>query len=63
MVCGAHTTLLGAPYTQSGACYLVTVQLCNAYDTTTVLKVSICNEAAAPLQNIAATLFHNSKHG
>ena len=46
-----------------GPCHLVTeltVQFCNAYDTTTILKVSICNETAAHLQNIAATLFHNS---
>jgi len=42
-------------------CHLVTVQLCNAYDTTTLLKVSICNETAAHLQNIATTLFHNRK--
>ena len=45
-----------------GPCHLVTVQFCNAYDTTTILKVSICNETAAHLQNIAATLFHNSNN-
>ena len=38
-----------------GPCHRVTVQLCNANDITTILKVSICNETAVHLQSIAYT--------